>query len=125
MVGKKKKNKKESKETNQISIEDLLGDLRLLRGGTPEGYLELETYPLNPPFAYATIVQSKETAEYLYNVDELPLTKEEREAFKRLRNIMGYELKEIAEDILDAPYTTVKRRWADAKKLLYRELVGE
>ena len=93
MVGKKKKNKKENKETNQTSIEDLLGDLRLLRGGTPEGYLELETYPLNPPFAYASIIQSKETAEYLYNVDELPLTKEEREAFKRLKNIMGYELK--------------------------------
>ncbi len=89
----KKKSKKEDKRTEQVSTEDLIGDLSLLRQGTPEGYRELETYPLNPPFAYADIVQDEETAEYLYIVDELPLTKEEREAYKRLRNILGYELK--------------------------------
>lgn len=88
-----KKNKKESNTAETTSVEDLMGNLRLLRGGTPEGYLDLETYPLNPPFAYASIVQSKETAEYLYIVDELPLSQEERDAFKRLRNILGFELK--------------------------------
>ena len=89
----KKKNKKNEKVTQEITTEDLMCDLRLLRGGTPEGYIELESYPLNPPFAYAFIVQSKETAEYLYIADELPLTPEERDAFKRLKNILGYELK--------------------------------
>ena len=92
MVG-KKKDKKQKKEMDTISAEELMGDLRLLRGKTPEGYVELDGYPLNPPFAYASIVQSKETAEYLYMVDELPLSKDERDAFKRLKNILGYELK--------------------------------
>jgi hypothetical protein len=35
---------------------------------------------------------------------------------------MGDELKEIAEDIFDARYTTIKRRWAMAKAFLHREL---
>ena len=34
-------------------------------------------------------------------------------------------LEEIAEDILDMPYTTVKRRWGMAKAFLHRELAGE
>ena len=90
-IGKKKN--KNAKEEEKMSPEDLISDLNLLRGGTPEGYIELETYPLNPPFAYAFIVQNNENAEYLYIVDELPLSPEEREAFKRLRNVLGYELK--------------------------------
>jgi len=89
----KKKSKKGDKETGKTSAEDLIGELRLFRQGIPEGYIELETYPLNPPFAYACVVQNEDTAEYLYIVDELPLTTEEREAYKRLRNILGYELK--------------------------------
>jgi flagellar protein FlaI len=89
----KKKSKKEDKETGKISAEDLMGELKVLRRGTPEGYRELETYSLNPPFAYACIVQNQDTAEYLYIVDELTLTKEEREAYKRLKNVLGYELK--------------------------------
>jgi RNA polymerase sigma factor (TIGR02999 family) len=36
----------------------------------------------------------------------------------------GWELKQIAQDILHVPYVTVKRRWARAKALLYRELAG-
>jgi DNA-directed RNA polymerase specialized sigma24 family protein len=48
------------------------------------------------------------------------------ESFKvfDLHYFMGYELKEIAEDIFDAPYTTIKRRWAMAKAFLHRELSG-
>lgn len=42
-----------------------------------------------------------------------------------LHYFMGYELKEISEDILAIPYTTAKRRWAEAKRLLYRELIGD
>lgn len=89
----KKKNKKNMKIEETISADDLIGDLNNFRGGTPEGHIEMETYPLNPPFAYASIVQSRETSEFLYIVDELPMTKEERDAFKRLKNILGYELK--------------------------------
>lgn len=42
-----------------------------------------------------------------------------------LHYFMGYELKEIAEDILDIPYTTAKRRWSEAKRFLCRELVDD
>jgi RNA polymerase sigma-70 factor, ECF subfamily len=46
------------------------------------------------------------------------------ESFKifDLHYFMGYELKEIAEEILDVPYSTIKRRWAMAKAFLHREL---
>jgi len=55
------------------------------------------------------------------------LEQQHPESFKvfNLHYFMGYELKEIAEDILDMPYTTVKRRWGMAKAFLHRELVGE
>jgi DNA-directed RNA polymerase specialized sigma24 family protein len=36
----------------------------------------------------------------------------------------GWELKQIAEDILHVPYVTVKRRWRRAKALLHQELSG-
>jgi RNA polymerase sigma factor (TIGR02999 family) len=36
----------------------------------------------------------------------------------------GFELKEIAEDILQTSYTTVKRRWKMARAFLHRELMG-
>jgi flagellar protein FlaI len=100
----KKKSKKDGKEKEKISAEDLIGELSLLRRGIPEGSIELETYSLNPPFAYACVVMNKETAEYLYIVDELTLTKEEREAYKRLKTILGYELKapEPEETLVDS-----------------------
>ena len=87
------KRKKKNEEKEGISEEDLIGYLKLRRRGIPEGYAEIETYPLKPPFSYACTIQNKDTAEYLYIVDELPLTKEEREAYKKLRNILEYELK--------------------------------
>jgi DNA-directed RNA polymerase specialized sigma24 family protein len=34
-------------------------------------------------------------------------------------------MKEIADEILRIPYTTVKRRWSEAKRLLYEELMRE
>jgi RNA polymerase sigma factor (TIGR02999 family) len=42
-----------------------------------------------------------------------------------LHYFMGCELKEIADEILRIPYTTVKRRWSKAKRLLYEELTRE
>jgi RNA polymerase sigma factor (TIGR02999 family) len=41
-----------------------------------------------------------------------------------LHHFGGWELKQIAEEILHVPYTTVKRRWRRAKALLYREITG-
>jgi flagellar protein FlaI len=81
-----------------LSEESLVGLLDLKSWSPPEKYTEVETYSLNPPFSYARVVQHEETAEYLYVVDELPLSKEERVAYRRMRNILEYELKTPATD---------------------------
>jgi RNA polymerase sigma factor (TIGR02999 family) len=41
-----------------------------------------------------------------------------------LHYFAGWELKQIAEDILGVPYTTITRRWQKARALLYRALSG-
>jgi RNA polymerase sigma-70 factor, ECF subfamily len=41
-----------------------------------------------------------------------------------LHHFGGWDLKEIAEEILHLPYITVKRKWAKAKALLHREMSG-
>ncbi|MEM2971465.1 MAG: type II/IV secretion system ATPase subunit [Candidatus Bathyarchaeia archaeon] len=71
---------------------ELVEFLDVKKWSVPEGYVEVEYYPLNPPFSYAAIIQNEETLEYLYVLDELPLNKEERDCYFRLRNILEYEL---------------------------------
>jgi flagellar protein FlaI len=71
---------------------NLVEFLDVKKWSVPEGYVEVEYYPLKPPFSYAAIVQNEETMEYLYVLDELPITKEERDGYFRLRNILEYEL---------------------------------
>lgn len=94
----KSKHEKKNEEKEEVSDEELIGYLELHRWGIPEGYTEIETYPLKLPFSYACTVKNEDTAENLYIVDELPLTKEERETYKRLRNILEYELKAPGPD---------------------------
>ncbi|MCY2987021.1 MAG: ECF-type sigma factor [Planctomycetota bacterium] len=55
-------------------------------------------------------------------VERLEQTHPDVFAVFNLHYFMGYELKEIAEQILDIPYATVKRRWAKAKAFLQHEL---
>jgi flagellar protein FlaI len=71
---------------------ELIEFLDVKKWSVPEGYVEVEYYPLKPPFSYAAIVQNEDTLEYLYVLDELPLTREEREGYFRLKNILEYEL---------------------------------
>jgi len=71
---------------------ELIEFLDVKKWSVPEGYMEVEYYPLKPPFSYAAVVQNEETLEYLYILDELPLAREEREGYFRLRNILEYEL---------------------------------
>lgn len=89
----KKNDKRRVDEKKYISEEDLIGYLKIKRWRIPEGHIEIESYPLKPPFSYACIIQNENTAEYVYLVDELPLMKEEREAYERMRNILEYELR--------------------------------
>ncbi|MFQ6068840.1 MAG: secretion system protein E, partial [Candidatus Bathyarchaeia archaeon] len=90
--GKRNKNQEEN-ASKEPPVETLLGYLGLKRRGAPEGYIEVEAYPLKPPFSYASIVRNEATAELLYIVDELPLEKEEKEAYDRMKNVLEYELK--------------------------------
>jgi len=92
---KKRKRHDEGKEDAEKALpeEALAGYLDVKRKKVPEGYFELESYPLKPPFSYALIVQNEDTAEYLYIVDELPLSLDEREAYARMKNVLEYELR--------------------------------
>lgn len=78
----------------QVPSEEALTDLlKTARWEVPEGHVEVETYPLKPPFSYAHIVQNKDTAEHLYVVDGLPLSREERETYLRSKKVLERELK--------------------------------
>jgi len=80
---------------------ELIETLDVKKWSVPEGYIEMEYYPLRPPFSYAAIVQSEETLEYLYVLDELPLDRIERDGYFKLRNICEYELQApIGEETL-------------------------
>jgi len=87
-----KRNKKQT-APEEIPAETIIGYLGIKRQGAPEGFNEVETYPLKPPFSYASIVQNEATSELLYIVDELSLDKEEKEAYNRVKNVTEYELK--------------------------------
>lgn len=96
---KKGKNKREEKEENfRVTEENIAGFLNLKRSTVPEGYNEVETYPLKAPFSYSSIVQNEETGGYLYIVDELPLKKEENNLLFRMKNILEYELQAPKEE---------------------------
>jgi DNA-directed RNA polymerase specialized sigma24 family protein len=41
-----------------------------------------------------------------------------------LHHFAGWELKQIAKDVLNVPYSTIKRRWQRALALLHREING-
>jgi flagellar protein FlaI len=92
MVGKKKK--QEQAEENVVpSDEELIASLGIQGFQVPEGYTQVDNYPLNPPFSYAWVFQDDSDGGYLYTIDELPLSKDERDDFKRLKGILEYELK--------------------------------
>jgi flagellar protein FlaI len=78
---------------NLVKEEDeVIEFLDVRKWSVPEGYAEVEYYPLRSPFSYATVVQNEETLEYLYVLDELPLSRDEREGYFKLRNILEFEL---------------------------------
>ncbi len=90
-LGKKKNNEVEAKV--KTSEEDLIGHLGIQGCHVPEGYVQVESYPLKPPFSYAWIFQEEAEGSYFYVVDELTMSREEREAYKQLKSTLEYELK--------------------------------
>ena len=57
------------------------------------GFKEVETYPLYDPWAWARIFQNPDTNETIYWVDEIPLTESEKKIYKRIMEILYWELK--------------------------------
>ena len=88
-----KKKQEEVPEEEKASDEELIAYLGIQGYQVPEGFTEVESYPLKPPFSYAWIFQDDSEGSYFYVVDELPMTREERESYKQLKNILEYELK--------------------------------
>jgi flagellar protein FlaI len=93
MVKLGKKKQEEIQEKEQTSDEELVAYLGIQGYQVPEGYTQIESYPLNPPFSYAWIFQDDAEGSYFYVVDELPMSRDERDAYKRLKSILEYELK--------------------------------
>ncbi|MCW4047049.1 MAG: type II/IV secretion system ATPase subunit [Candidatus Bathyarchaeota archaeon] len=93
-----KKKKEEIEEEEKISEEEIIGYLGIQGCRVPEGYVQVESYPLKPPYSYAWIFQDESDGSYFYVVDELTMSREERDAYKRLKNILEYELKAPRSD---------------------------
>jgi flagellar protein FlaI len=91
-IRKENSQNEESFQEMMKSEGELLESLDVKKWSVPEGHIEIEYYPLKPPFSYAAVVQNEETLEYLYVLDELPLNKNERDGYFRLRNVLEYEL---------------------------------
>lgn len=56
-------------------------------------YSIADSYPIEEPWVRVFILRHKETGEYHYYVDEVELTREEERAFKRIQEILHWELK--------------------------------
>jgi archaeal flagellar protein FlaI len=99
-----KKNKEQVKEKQETPDEEMIAYLGIQGYQVPEGFTQIESYPLNPPFSYAWIFQDESEGSYFYVVDDLPMSRKEREAYKRLKNILEYELKapRIDETLVDS-----------------------
>ena len=100
----KKKKQEEIVVKQEAPDEELVAYLGIQGYQVPEGYTQIESYPLNPPFSYAWIFQDDSEGSYFYVVDELPLSKEERDSYKRLTGILEFELKApgIEESLVDS-----------------------
>ena len=88
-----KKKQEQTLKNQEKPDEELVAYLGLQTYQVPEGYIQVESYPLNPPFAYAWVFEDTSENSFFYVVDELPLSRSERESYKQLINILEFELK--------------------------------
>lgn len=120
---KKKETYEEQEADLGVSEETLAGYLNLKRLTVPEGYAEVETYPLKAPFSYASIVQNEDTGVYLYIVDELLLTKEENDLYFRLKNILEYELQApVGEETLIESFNAQMPAIIDSNPKIFKDV---
>ena len=136
-----KKKKEEIQEKEKTSDEELIACLGIQGYHVPEGYTQIDNYSLNAPFSYAWIFQDDSEGSYFYVVDELAMTRDERESYKRLKNILEYELKapRLGETLPDSfhrqlpaileehPKTLEGANQVGLKKIIYyleKDLIG-
>jgi len=63
----------------------------------PIGYEVVNKYPLLPPFSYVNILYNSEKSNYLYFVDEVRLSAQEKQIFQSLYNLLQESLESINE----------------------------
>jgi flagellar protein FlaI len=76
-------------------------------------YKELESYPLEEPWAYARILQHKKTSEIIYYIDEVPLSPKEKDVYEQIMDILYWELEPPPSDKEIVSYFT-----AEAKRIV-------
>ncbi len=96
LLGKRLKKEKPGSEASTI-VEEKISEVierevrdRLLTLATD--YKIVETYSIEDPWARVHILEHKKTGGIQYYVDEIPLSKEEQEAYNRILSILYWEL---------------------------------
>ena len=64
-------------------------------------YNVVDHYHIEDPWARVFILEDKKTGAYLYMVDEIPMTEEERDAYNKIMTILNWELKPLSEEELE------------------------
>ena len=116
--GRKKRRAPEEKDEG-VPKDVLLGALGIRRWRVPEGYKEVDGYPLKPPYSYCVVARNEQTSENLYIVDELPMDMGERESFTKLHELLEKELEapregQTLQEALDEQLPSILK---DNKKL--------
>jgi len=88
----RKKSRLQDEQDEGVPMENLLGVLGITRWRVPEGYAEVDSYPLKAPFSYCIVARNEETSEHLYIIDELPMDIEEKEIYEKLQALLEKEL---------------------------------
>jgi flagellar protein FlaI len=88
-------------EAEELKQAELMRQSRLRSACPPGKCRELESYPLEEPWAYAVILENQATGEIIYHVDEIPLNEEERRIYDEVMDILYWELKPPASEDID------------------------
>jgi flagellar protein FlaI len=67
--------------------------------GLSGDFKPIKTYPLEEPWSRAVILQNTETGETIYWVDEIPLNDAEREVYKKIIDVLYWEMEPPKEGV--------------------------
>ena len=91
-------------EEGQAGVAEVAAEGRPLRGlgvfpGLGSGFKPVKTYPLEDPWSRAVILQNVDTGETIYWVDEIPLNEAEREVYKKILDVLYWEMEPPKEGV--------------------------